>query len=330
MSSNIQGKLSKLFYGSGDKWNHLPSWAVFYLELGIAISEYPQKGPHFILGISVPTRAYAASLISAGIIAARIGMQCNVDDRINKIVTLPIDTALIYRSNNKCFKAYYKGAVEKMGEKYFALKTAKGTEIFVSYEKVNQIEIAGNKQFKLGNTHKGISLPKPSLILEYLLCQQDLEKLLVESRLECVLLSQLNTIIEEINMTTLSYCCNENEFIEGTIQDLIRPKNSNSSYKHSYRSYIFPASGKYSLQFSLKYSPHVTVFDNALAFIKWRSSWRHSNWVVVLDRTDRNFEYAINLFNDEYKSPNRFARKFKLPIPKPPKGVELMVFEVAG
>ena len=326
-SLDIQDKLYKLFYKSDDAWKHLPDWAVFFLELGVAVSDYQQKGVHFILGISVPTRSFVAPLISAGIIAARIGRPTNVEEQINRILSFPSDTSVIFRSGSWGFRALYKEHVEKYPKKYFPLRLDKITLKFVPLNRANQIEIAGKDTFKLYDLQRGRPLPKPGMLAKELLCKSDLEKLLVETRLECVLLSQLNIMTQEISNTPFYYSSDNNDYTEAYLHDLVRPKNSNIFF--AYRSLILPASGRYSQQFASKFSPYVTVFDNSLAFIKWRSSWRHSNWIVVLDRTDRNFDYAINEINGEYNSQTRLTRKLKLPIPKPPAGVELMAFEVA-
>src|SRR3990170_3097794 len=67
--------LKSMFYFDGSAWVGMPTWARFYLQLGAALSNAPHDGSRCVVAIDVPTRAFAAALVSSGIIVVRAGLQ---------------------------------------------------------------------------------------------------------------------------------------------------------------------------------------------------------------------------------------------------------------
>lgn len=60
-----------LYYGITSGWKKLPECAKYFLKLGMALTGYLSLDRRLILGLTVPTRAYAASLIATGITIQR-------------------------------------------------------------------------------------------------------------------------------------------------------------------------------------------------------------------------------------------------------------------
>ena len=42
------------------------------------------------------------------------------------------------------------------------------------------------------------------------------------------------------------------------------------------------------------------IFESGSGFLKWRDAWRHSDWVVLFDQTEAEFDVAVQAFNEEY------------------------------
>lgn len=71
--------------------------------------------------------------------------------------------------------------------------------------------------------------------------------------------------------------------------------------------------------------PGVVVFDGADAFRKCRERWRGAAWVVVLDRTSRQFAEGVGLVEEEFIE-KRYDDAEPLDDIQVPPGVELMSF----
>jgi hypothetical protein len=326
--SAIQNFVS-LVYKNGNDWMPLPIWAKYFLELGATLSEYSVPGNNFVAAITVPTRGFAASLFCSGLILQRgiLPTQCS-EQHIEKIASLPIGTPVRFPSNNHQKDGLYNGEVSSCGKRYFRIQYEQGSEISIPVESAQKIEISGKDQIKLHKSQSGRELVPPSSLLKHLFDPPLLSRFVTESKLECVMLGQLNSLTQELMDHTIGYQIIEGRVAEGKILDLVRPKGTQYKTSNtSYRTLILPSSNKYNSQFTSKLNNFVTVFDNALSYIKWRSAFKNTNWVVILEKTDRNFDLALKEVNEDYYQ-NRIEKPSKIQLPNPPAGIELMFFEV--
>ncbi len=70
-------------------------------------------------------------------------------------------------------------------------------------------------------------------------------------------------------------------------------------------------------------TPPIVVFDGAIAYVKLGHKWQSAHQVVLLDRTERQFNDAAELLNQNYTY--RLVDGFKFPI-HIPNGIEMMVY----
>lgn len=321
--------LNSLVFRSGDDWIAFPDWALFYIELGVALSHYEDEGKRFVAAVSVPIRSFAASLVSSGVVLPRIPLQsAGNDSHVAKLESLSEGAPVLFRTGNRQYRGVFKGCVCSDGKKYFLIRYNKITERAIPIESANKIEILNKEEVFIPKVQSGKELAPPSRLLEKLLAKELLYKFSVESKLECIILGQINTLQQELCNYTIGYQVSKECVEEGKIQDLVRAKGTQyQTASMTHRTFVLASSGKYSSQSISKLSNYVTVFDNALGFIKWRSYFRKSNWVVVLDKTDRNYELAIKELNEEYVQ-YRVDQRTKISFPTPPSGIELMFYEV--
>jgi hypothetical protein len=64
-------------------------------------------------------------------------------------------------------------------------------------------------------------------------------------------------------------------------------------------------------------SPHVAVFDGGRAFSRYRSRFRDSSWIAVLDRCSPSFGEGVNAANDEFairRGGAGYDGRFEVPI----------------
>lgn len=321
--------IDSLVYKSGEQWFPFPNWAKFYIELGSTLSMHDGINSHLITAVTVPVRAFAASLITASIVLSRLELPSTVDENhAERIAVLPEGTPVSFRKNNKQYKGIYLGIVFYGQQRYFRIRYEKGTEISIPIESANKIEILNKETISIPKFQSGKGLTPPSPLLENLLDKELLYKLIMESKLECLILGQINIIQQELCNLIIGHKTFGDSVEEGTLQDIVRAKGTQCQPSNStHRSYVWSSSSRYSSQSVARLTNHVTIFDNPLGFIKWRSFFRKSNWVVILDRTDRNFEIALKDLNEEFVQ-YRLEHRSKISFPPPPSGIELMVYEV--
>ena len=322
-------RISHFTYLTNGQWLPFPDWARYYLELGAALSCYQGEGRKFVAAITVPVRTFATALVATGIIIPRVGLPShNLQSHISKIEALPIGSPVLFRRDNRQYRGFYTGKVNHSGVPRFGINFQKGTEIFIAVADCYKIELLEKQTVHLPNIQSGRQLQPPSSLLKHFIENDILNKIIAESKLECVILGQQKLFQEELCDFSIAYQPEGDIIASGNIIDFVRVKGSQfQSSNLSYRSYILPSSSKYTSQFTSKLNNYVTIFDNPLGFIKWRNCFHNSNWFVVLDKTDHNFDLAIKEINEDYIQ-NRVEKPINLPLPNPPAGVELIFFEV--
>ena len=155
----------------------------------------------------------------------------------------------------------------------------------------------------------------------------DLWNFVTKSTLDCVILGNVGSLVQEATATKLSVGSRGQEVSAGTLRDILRIRKLYDNNKEAFRSDIFPVNVRDHAMPSETISPHLVVFDGAVSFLKWRHKWSHCNWVVILDRTEPRFTEAVQIVNEEYLS--RISDcGLRLPQP-PPLSVELVAFTVA-
>lgn len=320
----------RLSYQDEGKWFSLPAWARFYLILGASLSTIKSdKGP-FVVSLAVPTRTFVSLFIASGVLLAR-SLLSNEDmsEDLSRIKSLPTGTPVIIRDQNKKLKGIYLGFKEYQGNTVIGIKYEKGTEKWFSCEKAKRIEILHQESVRLPKHQSGRPVVNLSPLIKSVINNSKLDDYVLCSKQECLIIGPLNLLKNEINLPSIALRSDNQDrdnYSKGSIQDILRvrqflPRNA------AYRTIVLPARSKRVRSFRNTINPYLTVFDGANG-LKWRGLWRSSNWVVILDRTERNFEIAIEQVNQEFVKYHD-SKRIKLKIPKIPPGIEVMVYKVS-
>ena len=114
--------------------------------------------------------------------------------------------------------------------------------------------------------------------------------------------------------------------VKGTLQEILRTKNFQNTTA-AYRSIIVSDRIKFEPDHSKLQDPPLAIFDGSQGYLKWRNFWKKSSWIVILDRTENQFESAVEQITKEYIQ-IRVERKSEIRLGNIPKGIEVMVFQV--
>lgn len=316
----------KLMYYVDKKWEPLPKWCRFFISLGETIGGF-SKDSSFFVALSLPTRAYAAAFTVLGIIVSRftqIMLLGHNEAYFEELCSLDPGTPLIYTNRGKHFKAVLysiNSAQKEITIRYGGSKELP-EHIIVSQQYADRISVTDG-QFSIPKYQKGKDiLPAKEFVGSILPPELDVAKFATIQKCECVWVGNRTNINQEINDTELAVQEGDRIGAQGTLQDLIRMKHLVGSAS-PFLTETIPATSKDPSYRSTK-KPFAVIFDGAKGFINWREHFTQSNWIVLLDRTEPEFESGVNLVNQLYF--NRSADPTNVIEQKYPPGVELMTF----
>ena len=325
------------YWSDGRKFP-LPSWAVFYMQLGAVIAETESTQSNLVTALAVPTRSYAAVLIAAGAIMSNVKtidtkLQESPESHFEMFRDLPIGTSVTLLKYGKTVKGEFLGVegkgiggAEAIGVRIQNQKGGSLTE-WLPQKSSPKVQISTKPWNKLpANSAKTADVnTSKSKFISRIFQGADLRNFVTRSTLDCAILGSRKTIEHEAKETKLSVGPRARESSAGTLQDILRIRSLSSTIE-AFRSDIFSASPKDNTMKSENMVPRLVIFDGAVGFLKWRDIWRHCNWVVVLDRTEPRFTEAVQIVNEEYYS-RIDEEKLKL-TDAPPVSVELVSYTV--
>lgn len=290
-----------LFYRSTTNWTPLPDWGLFFLDVGVALTNYKNCHKRAVVGLALPTLSYAASLISLGVIVGNftpIDQNNEAARRFQQISTLKKDTPLFYRQKKRLTKVFFDGFKRINGESMICLDTKiNGERYYITSKQALQVEFPA-KSFSVQPKRPSRRITAhPSQFMSSLLDTNTAAAIASQSSLDSLIIGPLYRIEKEIQDRQFA-AKKDNEFIPGCLQDIVHVRRF-SRGTETYRSEIYQVNSK-ECENPGQEIPTVVIFDGAKSFLKWRTIWNQSHWVVLLDQTEPDFELAVQAFNYEY------------------------------
>ena len=302
-SSETRSFFDNLYFQREGSWFSLPGWAKFFLKLGEHLSHYKHDNTRFIAALAVPTRSYASAFIASGITCgrSRVPYESTDQEYFAMLESLENGTPVVFREKGRKFNAKKREVIRQQdGKHYIGIQIDEGnkTTKYILAEHARLIEIADMESIKLPHQQKGREISPPSKLVKAILGDDQVYDFVSQTRLESVVIGPINSLKQELNLllaTSQATRCD----CPGYLSDLLRVRDFQSPGIAS-RSSILAAISRSNIKVVDDVSPFVVIFDGSHGFVKWRDYWRQFNWVVVLDQTDPNFQYAVTQINQEY------------------------------
>ena len=288
--------------------------------------------------LAVPTRNYAAVLVAAGAVIAKVKAsdtrrRVSSAAHFEMLSSLPAGTSVLLRKGRKEVKGILVGTKDmningtlmigvqiqnrKGGSLTEWLPPKSSPKVQVSPRAWTQLPADAAKSAGANTSN--------SKFIRQIFEGMELWDLVTNSSLDCVMLGNVRSLEREARETKLSVGSHGWESSAGSLQDILRVRRLSTTNK-AYRSDILSASPRGNAMKSEKMVPQLVIFDGAVGFLKWRDNWSHCNWVVILDRTESRFEEAVQIIDEEHSSRISDA-KLKLSA-APPDSVEVVSFTV--
>lgn len=317
--------LPPFYYVQNDNVECLPAWAYFFLGLGYELSGLPNDTWRIVASLALPTRAFASSFTATGFVLGKVEDKSPVDSmQAQFILSLKPGTSVYIRTDkNKKLRGIVKKFVEFNNKQYISIRTTNmEVRSFSIDEYASRITIAEREVNLPKYQQSGYSIEIPSHFLQNCLSDELALKHILNSSFDVLLVGRKKVIESEVNKFCFS-CKKGNKFATGCMQEILRVRQFSGANK-SYRSQCIPSSSIASKSEIGEQVPSVVIFDGAVAYIKLGHKWRSSHQIVLLDRTERQFDEAVELLNQNYSY--RLEDVSNLPI-HIPNGVEMMVYK---
>ncbi|BBD63529.1 hypothetical protein NIES2109_64040 (plasmid) [Nostoc sp. HK-01] len=327
---SIFNKTNLYFINNCNQLTPLPSWAIFFINVGHWLAQAEIQKNRLVLGLAIPTRNYAAALAALGVVQARANSPI---DRINsnryfeQLCKLPKGTPVVFYDCNRRYKGIYQGIDETCGERRLRIqrenKSSGGLTNLVSVKQSHNVAIAHKPNISLPKKQSGRPIIIHNEFIDGVIGKHNTSEFITKTRLDCALIGRINTLKHEIlEIPFASFSSSKSK--TGYLQDILRVRNFLSEGQ-AYRSEILSSQVSEPPQTSGGLVPHVTIFDGATGFLKWRDDWRTSHWIILLERTEPHFKEAVEIIDNDYINRHNWEEIQNI-IPAP-SGVEMVVYQ---
>lgn len=320
--------LPRLHYLTSDnKAELLPEWAYFFMRLGYQLATIPDDNYRIVIGLALPTRVFACSLVATGIVLARAGIE-NSDNatQLQYIRSLEPGTSVYLRTNdNRKLPGIIERFQEINGEEWIFIRTGKRETLPCLLKRfASRITVVDRDVSLPEYSRSGYSLETPGKFLTYCLGEELAQKYVLNSSFVALLIGKKSVIEHEVS--GVSFSCNvpdKSVGVSGHLQDILRVRQFSGANKSYHTQCI--SSSNITLEEEIGTpSPPIVLFDGAIAYIKLSHKWHSAHQIVLLDRAERQFDEASGLLNQNYAY--RLAGTLKFPM-KIPDGIEMMVYK---
>ena len=332
-----------LCYARQDRWQPLPGWASFFAAAGEASAAHDPATQRLIIGAAVPTRAFSATLAATEIVIARSAMTRTTCDPGNELgarfeelcgMAPGTPVTLLNPATNQASGARdrkLKGVISECatvhGEKRLKITVEAGGGSYLVAAKDSWRVEASSVPRNLPKRQTGQLVSPVKALARHLLGEDRPGTLRPRARLDCVLLGRASQIEREVLGVEFAVKTGSGDFEKGFLQDVLRAKRFITG-DACFHSEVLRVDGSKPAKAPGGMVPHVTVFDGARGFLRWRHLWRESNWLVLLDRTAPHFDEAASALNTDFIQ-NRIDDSDVIDrIPVPP-GIEVVAYTAA-
>jgi hypothetical protein len=315
-------------------WTIIPEWANFYLNLGKNFYDnLPIKGKARIV-LTLPTRSYAGVFIASGAVLSSISDKVDdeiINEHFRNIINLEIGSSVIYRNNGRTYRGIYSGVETLAGEERIRItiqeKNAGNLTEVLNPKRALSVQVVNDKDYKLPKNPKG----RENLASSFLRAgfqEYNYNRLLTLSQSQFYYVGRKKWVKNEAIDTEIAvFDSKKNEFIQGNLNELLRIKEFVGE-QDSFQSHLLPSSST-SHKFDLTHTTPstFTIFDGAVSYLRWREEFKNTHSILILDRTETQFENALIELNGEFVLSQKIVKDFPKEKRLIPKGVELMFWE---
>ena len=273
----------------------LPPWAIYLVQLGRHVALHRLSGRRLVVGISVPTRDFAAAFASLGVAAAVYTDPEEQDPRVTfeRIASLPNGTPIRFRRERFLYAGTLRGT--KMIKGVDHLQYFDGQALCsLPWDKCNTVEVLDPSESFVRRRPLAPNADFVSRVLGV----DPLSHASVTS-LDCLTIGVKELLHSDLVDEPFATSIPAGITCRGSLNDLLRCDAFETNANDHDRTAILAGSTDEVPERLAKAVPPAVVFDGAQGFVRLRRYWQRSPWIVLLDRTSPGVAAGADVFNQE-------------------------------
>lgn len=287
-----------------------------------AATIHPAEG-RLVIALSLPARAFAAVLAGAAAVTAAFRDNppgTDAAEHFDYLAALPEGTRISHRRENSVEHGRLIGAEIDPNDATPRVRVELRNEnTLLPVALSPRVQVTEDTGRLKGRKQKLIKEPE---FLARALPGIDVTSLSAMTRLDCVIVGVQHHLHGEL--TALEFAARDDAAIhEGSLQSIVRARDV-AGTGGAYRAAVVPASSDDGDAPVSASTPRVAIFDGARAFTNWRSRWRDSNGLVLIDRGLPSAEDGAAAVNQGYAT--RLADSDALADADVPAGIEVLAY----
>ena len=296
-----------LLYQAGDRWETLPGWGRFFRSLGQLCATSRNVSQRLVVGVVVPTRAFAAGFAALGAVEARLASapaQTTAGEHFAAISALPVGSDVTVQMAGKKYRATFVGRETRNGREGVSVRYENdGVQNFLPAEVCNRITVGRLGKASLAKRPRIADSSKHSWDAEFVeaaLGVSDASRFARQDDFAALIIGKLSTLRYEIEEAAFGVQ-SEAGTLTGHIEDLIRTKKfADDPAGETFRTEVMSDRARDLDEDIAALNPPVVIFDGARAFEKHHRAWLKASWVAILDQSDEAAEDGAAILNGLY------------------------------
>jgi len=273
----------------------LPPWASYLVRLGRHVALQRVPGRRLVVGVTLPTRDFAAAFTSLGVSAAVYEDPEEQDPRLNfeRIASLPQGTSIRFRRQRFLYAGSLRGTKTINGVDH--LQYFDGQSLCsLPWHKCNSVEVLDPSKSFVRRRPLAPNADFVSLALGV----DPLSHASVTS-LDCLMIGVKELLCSDLVDEPFAVASPAGSKCHGFLNDLLRCDAFETNANDHDRTAVLAGSTDEVPERLVQAVPPVVVFDGPQGFVRLRNYWLRSSWIVLLDRTSPGVAAGADAFNQE-------------------------------
>lgn len=273
----------------------LPPWARYLVRLGRHVALHQVSGRRLVVGLTLPTRDFAAAFVALGVAAATYKDPEARDPRINfeRIASLPRGTSIRFRRGRFLYAGTLQGTKMINGVDHLQYLDGQ-TLCSLPWHKCNHVEVLEpSKSF----VRRRPLAPNADFVSRAL--GVDPLSHASMTSLDCLIIGVKEFLRSDVVEEPFEVASSKGNRCRGSLNDLLRCDAFEANANDHDRTAVLASSTDEVPERLLQAVPPVVVFDGSQGFVRLRNYWLRSSWIVLLDRTAPGVAAGADVFNQE-------------------------------
>lgn len=283
-----------LGYRRGRYVRPLPAWARYLVALGRFSVEHTVPTRRLVVGVSLPTRAFAAAFTALGVAGAAYEDPEKRDARehFGWLATLPAGTAIRFRRDRFLWCARLLGVEIYRGVEHLTYQDQ--SKCYLPWDKCGGVEpLDPTERF----VRRRPLAPNASFV-ESALSVDPLAHA-AHTSLDCLVVGVKEALRPEVLTQEFVVGPSAGPATAGVLNDLLRCDAYELNANDHDHTTVISAFTDDIPELLKTQTPPAVVFDGPAGYLRLRSRWRRSPSILLLDRTASSATAAGDAFNQE-------------------------------